>query len=102
LGALAGLRTSEIRGLRAGDVDFTARNGKGRLTVRQAITLGPDDERTGARRLFADTPKSNNERGIPLHSRLRAALLELGVDRMPATALIVSNPNGDAFGAATL
>jgi len=58
----AGLRTSEIRGLRGCDIDLHTRT----LRVRQAITLGPKKP-VGTSRLVKDKPKGRNERTIPLH-----------------------------------
>lgn len=59
LAAFAGLRASEVRGLRWSDVDLKV----GSLTVRRGITLGVES-----------TPKSHHQRLIPLANSLRSAL----------------------------
>lgn len=59
LAALAGLRASEVRGLRWSDVDLKV----GTLTIRRGITLG-----------IETTPKSHHQRLIPLARTLRATL----------------------------
>lgn len=59
LAAFAGLRASEVRGLRWSDVDLKACT----LTVRRGITLG-----------IETTPKSHHHRVVPLAARLRAVL----------------------------
>ena len=55
----AGLRSGEIRGLRVCDVDLAANV----LRVRQAVTYG-----------VVDTPKSGNDREVPLTRALHRAL----------------------------
>jgi integrase len=59
LAALAGLRASEVRGLRWSDVDLRV----GTITVRRGLTLGVEV-----------TPKSHHQRAIPIGPRLRATL----------------------------
>ena len=59
LAAFAGLRASEVRGLRWSDVDLKV----GTLTIRRGITLG-----------IETTPKSHHQRLIPLARTLRATL----------------------------
>lgn len=59
LAAFAGLRASEVRGLRWVDIDLDA----GTLTVRRAITFGVET-----------TPKSHSQRLIPIGRALRAEL----------------------------
>jgi integrase len=59
LAAFAGLRASEVRGLRWSDVDLTAAT----ITVRRGITIGVET-----------TPKSHHHRVIPLARVLRELL----------------------------
>jgi integrase len=59
LAALAGLRASEVRGLRWSDVDLKV----GAIAVRRGLTLG-----------IEVTPKSHHQRLIPIGPRLRATL----------------------------
>ncbi|MDQ2647188.1 MAG: site-specific integrase [Myxococcota bacterium] len=59
LAAFAALRASEVRGLRWSDVDLKVST----ITVRRAITLG-----------IEVTPKSHNQRVIPIGPRLRGTL----------------------------
>lgn len=80
LAAYAGLRASEVRGLKVRDVDFRRR----RLTVRQA--------RTGQME-FA--PKSGHERDIPIAKPLAPLLAEAIGNRKPDDYVVVL-PDGRA------
>ncbi|NUQ73801.1 MAG: site-specific integrase [Polyangiaceae bacterium] len=87
----AGLRTSEIRGLRGCDIDLHTRT----LRVRQAITLGPK-KLDGISRLVKDKPKGRNERTIPLHEEVYQELLMLAP--LGHDALVCPNNQGKAWG----
>lgn len=87
----AGLRTSEIRGLRGCDIDLHTRT----LRVRQAITLGPKKP-AGTSRLVKDKPKGRNERTIPLHEEVYQELLMLAP--LGADALVCPNNQGKPWG----
>jgi integrase len=63
LGALAGLRRGEIRGLRWGDID----EGKGLLYIRHNAVDFEDDK----------APKTGSARTVPLHEAAAAALEEV-------------------------
>jgi integrase len=69
--AFAGLRASEVRGLRWSDVDLRART----LTVRRGITLG-----------IETTPKSHHHRVVPLATRLLVSLEAAGPQDRPLVA----------------
>ena len=75
LGAYAGLRAGEIRGLQWGDVTVTGRNGsrRGELIVRRCIVDGVED-----------VPKSGDQRRIPLVSPLLNTLAEASRGRNDA------------------
>jgi integrase len=87
----AGMRTSEVRGLRACDVDLRTRT----IRVRQAITLGPKKP-AGVSRLVKDKPKGRNERAIPMHEELYQEFLKLGP--LEPGALVCPNDQGKPFG----
>ena len=79
--ALAGLRGSEVRGLRWSDVDLE----RGVLTVRTAMW------RCGA---VVEPPKSGHEREIPINQELRAFLSDSGEGQ---DLLRLSNSDGHAL-----
>lgn len=62
VGAFAGLRTGEIRGLRWPDVDLTRRT----ITVRRSVSRG-----------FEESPKSGHERVVPINDVLFELLLKV-------------------------
>ena len=79
LGAYAGLRAGEIRGLQWGDVTITGRNGslRGELIVRRCVVDGVED-----------VPKSGDQRCIPLVSPLLDALAAATRGRNEATVAL--------------
>jgi integrase len=78
----AGLRSCEIRGLRVRDVDLAA----GVLRVRQAISYG-----------VVDTPKSGNDREVPLTRALSEALGR-AMKGKPRDALVSVSTRGRGWG----
>jgi integrase len=87
----AGLRTSELRGLRRADMDPHART----ITVRQAITLGPKKP-NGASRLVKDKPKGRNERAIRMTEEMVQELIALGP--LKPDELVCPNKDGKPWG----
>ncbi len=85
LAAHAGLRHSEIRALRCRDVDLTTN----RLVVRSRIY-----------RHIEDTPKSGNDRAVPLTPELREALVLARVGERPRDARAALNVQGKPWGEA--
>jgi integrase len=85
LAAFAGLRASEVRGLRWSDVDLKV----GSLTVRRGITVGVET-----------TPKSHHQRLIPLAPTLRATLEGAARERSgpwaPVTLTAFGKPWGES------
>jgi len=85
LAAFAGLRASEVRGLRWSDVDLKV----GTLAVRRGITLG-----------IETTPKSHHQRLIPLARTLRATLERAVSDRKgpwaPVSLTALGKPWGES------
>jgi len=84
LGAHAGLRRSEVRGLRCRDVEF---EGQGRIVVRFQKYKG-DLTRT----------KSGSDRQIPLTPALRQALIAVGADRRHKDSHVALNTRGKPWG----
>ena len=84
LGGHAGLRRSEVRGLRCRDCDF---EGQGRIIVRFQKYKG-DLSRT----------KSGSDRQIPMTPALRRALLAVGADRRPKDSHVALNTRGKPWG----
>jgi integrase len=83
LAAFAGLRASEVRGLRWSDVDLKART----LTVRRGITLG-----------IETTPKSHHHRVIPLGARLLDALEAAAKHRVSPWSSVALTSKGKPWG----
>lgn len=82
LGALAGLRSGEVRALEVGDVDFV----NGCINVRRAISGDESDAK-------ALTPKSGHERIVPMTETLAAHLTEACRNKLPK-ARVVTNSQG--------
>ncbi|MDF3067060.1 MAG: hypothetical protein K0R38_2661 [Polyangiaceae bacterium] len=81
--ALAGLRTSEVRGLRWSDVDLKV----GIITVRRGLTLGVEV-----------TPKSHHQRVIPMGPRLRATLEAAAPKKASPWASVAITARGKPWG----
>jgi len=85
LAAFAGLRASEVRGLRWSDVDLKV----GTIVVRRGITLGVET-----------TPKSHHQRAIPIGPKLRATLEAAAGEKIgpwaPVTLTALGKPWGES------
>jgi integrase len=79
LGGWAGLRACEFRALRVGDVDFTG----DRIFVRHSFS-GRE----------VSTPKSRNERWVPIAPQLRPALREACRDKLPGAYVLTTRLGG--------
>ncbi len=85
LGAFAGLRAGEVRGLNWKDVEL----GRGALVVRRSICRGVEA-----------SPKSGHERLVPLHPELKTVLE--AAKRAPSTAPVSGPKPGDRWDEFTL
>jgi len=83
LAAFAGLRASEVRGLRWPDIDLDV----GTLTVRRAITFG-----------IETTPKSHSQRLIPIGRALRTELEKVKRPKNKPWAPVALTAHGKPWG----
>jgi integrase len=83
LAAFAGLRASEVRGLRWSDVDLKV----GTITVRRGVTLGVEV-----------TPKSHHQRVVPVGRRLRTALQAAAPKKASPWAPVALTARGKPWG----
>jgi integrase len=83
LAAFAGLRASEVRGLRWSDVDLPGRA----ITVRRGITSG-----------IETTPKSHHQRRIPMSRELYATLAEAAKAKRGPWAPVALTRQGKPWG----
>jgi integrase len=81
--AFAGLRPSEVRGLRWCDVDLKS----GVLTVRRGLIVGEET-----------TPKSHHHRAVPLSKPLRAILEPLAAQKRSPWAEVAITTHGQLWG----
>ena len=83
LAAFAGLRASEVRGLRWTDVDLKSRT----VTVRRALTLGEET-----------TPKSHHQRPIPIATPLFNLLTAAASKKHKPSAPVAVTAKGERWG----